>query len=339
MKDVSEKELKRVVSHCQRYSQSLQYVTYERRGVFFHDNDNNPVNLIYLCPICLMNKVGILSAEDYRSDDEFTIDHFPPCSVGGKQAVLVCKTCNSKAGADYDYSLKDWLQEQAFVNAVPGNQFPVSMEFDGVQGKYKESLVSNGRMMNFGLDRFARYSNVSKFLNEFPAKPFKINLQFRSTDMKLVYKALIKAAYLKAFYLWGYDFIYTATGMKMREVFFNDVSHILTNYGVFFYTDVFPPQGLCYTYMPAHLQTFMLNFTITDVATNYTSGVSVLVPGPNADDWENLQHYQPTIDQKGNFINGLIQLPEDTLSKTCHFPYTQTWQNRHTFRIEGFNDK
>ncbi len=337
MKDVSEKELKRVVSHCQRYSQSLQYVSYERRGVFFHDNDNKPVHLVYLCPICLINKVGILSPEEFRSDDEFTIDHFPPSSVGGKQAVLVCKTCNSKAGADYDYSVKDWIQEQAFVNAVPGSQFPVSMEFDGIQGKYKESLVSDGQVLSFSLDRFARYPNVNKFLNELQVKPFRTNLQFKSADMKLLYRALIKAAYLKAFYIWGYDFIYTATGMKMRDVFFNDMPHILTNYGVFFYTDVFPPLGLCYTYEPVNLQTFMLNFTISDIATNYTSGVSVLVPGPHINDWENLRNYQPTINQQGTFTNGLIQLPEDTLTKTCHFPYTQTWQSRHSFRIKGVN--
>jgi hypothetical protein len=78
MKEVSENELKRVVNHCLRYSRSLQYVLQERTGKFFHDGNNQPVNFIYLCPICLINKVAILNENEFRSDDEFTIDHFPP---------------------------------------------------------------------------------------------------------------------------------------------------------------------------------------------------------------------------------------------------------------------
>lgn len=81
---------------------------YERTGKYFHDNAGNPVQYVYLCPICLKNKAAILNIEDFRSDDEFTIDHFPPQSVGGKGKILVCKTCNNTA-VDYSvhYSVKE----------------------------------------------------------------------------------------------------------------------------------------------------------------------------------------------------------------------------------------
>jgi hypothetical protein len=37
---------------------------------------------------------------------EFSLDHFPPESIGGFQTLLVCKKSNNEAGKLHDFSLK-----------------------------------------------------------------------------------------------------------------------------------------------------------------------------------------------------------------------------------------
>jgi hypothetical protein len=53
-----------------------------------------PVNDIYICPLCATNyfvntKLGI------QGSSEFSLDHVPPESLGGKFTVLSCKKCLS----------------------------------------------------------------------------------------------------------------------------------------------------------------------------------------------------------------------------------------------------
>lgn len=341
MKDVSENELMLIVRHCQRYTRSLQYVLHARTGKHFHDNTNNPLQHVYLCPICLVSKVAILSVDDLRADDEFTIDHFPPKSVNGKGKIMVCKTCNNNAGKDYDYTIKDWIQEQAFVHGIEGAKMPVSLQITDGGGRYRESLVSVGAPMNFNFDRFIRYPKMKEWFEQVLAgKSMITTLRTKSVSMNLLYKALTKAAYLKAFSIWGYDFIYTDTGIHMRDVFFKNDLHPLTNFGVFFHMDkTLPPEGLSYVFQPASLQSFVINFEITDPETKYSCGVSVLIPGDYLDDWNRLINYQPIIDSQGSFNSKMIRLPEDTLTESEHFPYTKTWHDRVNFRIAGVHDQ
>jgi hypothetical protein len=197
-------------------------------------------------------------------------------------------------------------------------------------------------VLNFSFDRFNRYSKVKEWFDEMltAGKDKQISLRTSSVQLGLVYRAILKAAYLKAFSIWGYDFIYTDTGVKLRDVFTKNKPHVLSNCGVFFHMDKPPPsEGLCYVFTPSALQSFVINMSLTYKETGISCGVSVLIPGPHNNDWLSLQNYQPMIDAQGTFQQGLIQLPESTLQPNNHFPYTQTWHGRHGFRIAGIHDK
>ncbi len=339
--EISEKELKLIIAHCQRYTRSLQYVLHTRTGKYFHDGAGNPVQHVYLCPICLVNKVAILSAEDLRSDDQFTVDHFPPKSVKGKGKIMVCKKCNSEAGIEYDYAVKEWIQEQAFVHGVAGAKMPVTLQTEEGKGRFRESLVSGGSPLNFNFDRFERYPKMKEwFDNVLAGNSAVITLGAQSVQMNPLYRALVKAAYLRAFSIWGYDFIYTDTGIHLRDVFFKNALHPLTNYGVFFHMNKpYPPEGLCYVFQPEQLQSFMINFEITDPDTAFSCAISVLIPGDHLADWQRMKNYQPIIDVQGTFNSQFIRLPEDTLTATEHFPYTNTWHKRSEFKIAGIHDQ
>jgi hypothetical protein len=73
---------KKLAYYFGRDSPSLQKITFAQTGRFFHDGDGKPVKGIYLCPLCLKNKIGMVG-EHLHFDEEFTLDHYPPKSVGG----------------------------------------------------------------------------------------------------------------------------------------------------------------------------------------------------------------------------------------------------------------
>lgn len=333
IQSISVQDEKKLAYYFSKYARSLQNVVFERTGRFFHHNNLTPVDLVYLCPLCLKNKIGVIG-EYVHYDDEFTLDHFPPKSVGGKNTVLVCKTCNSTTGDEFDFSLKRWLQTQCFNKKIPNSRIPVKLELQDTKGKYNGHLVlekpgslkwdiPDYPLVKEWFQKISQGLVAEKTITYYPVK------------MELVHKALLKAAYLYSFFIWGYDFVYSETATRIRSVLFKNETHVLSNLGIFFHmNNQNPPEGLCYVYKPVELQTFMINMKLASEDVNFECAVSVLIPGADADNWRQLKVYQPIIDNKDSFANAIIKLPEEILTKTV-FPYTKTWKQRSHFRIQG----
>ena len=49
------------------------------------------------CPLCL---------RVFTEPDDFSIEHVPPASIGGREMVLTCKECNHRSGAGLDVQMK-----------------------------------------------------------------------------------------------------------------------------------------------------------------------------------------------------------------------------------------
>lgn len=267
-------------------------------------------------------------------DEDFTLDHFPPSSVGGKDTVLVCKTCNSTTGEEFDFSLKRWLQTQSFNKKVPNSRIPVKLELQDTKGRYNGHLVLE-KPGSFKWD-IPEYPLVKEWFQKVSQGHIaEQTITYSPVKMELVHKALLKAAYLYSFSIWGYDFVYSETATRIRDVLFKNDPHVLSNWGIFFHmSNQYPPEGLCYVFKPVELQTFMINMKLASGNVNFECAVSVLIPGADSDNWNQLKAYQPIVDNKDSFTNAFIKLPEDTLAKTI-FPYTKTWQQRTYFRIQG----
>src|SRR3954454_153888 len=63
-----------------------------------------PKHVAYLCPLCVNNFIILLEQGLIPSTD-FSLDHFPPESVGGTLKLLTCKKCNNDAGRLYEAEL------------------------------------------------------------------------------------------------------------------------------------------------------------------------------------------------------------------------------------------
>lgn len=325
---------KRLIYYLTKYAGSLQNVVYRRTGNYFHDGQRKPVDFVYLCPICLANKIAIVN-EWIHYEEEFTLDHFPPQSVGGQNTTFVCGSCNSRAGSEFDYALKEWLEAQSFINGTKNAEVPIKVALEGVKGKFKGKLIFDGPG-SFKYEKLEQYPPANKwFEHVISGNIAKQTISFTMPKMEYVNRALLKAAYLFCFSHWGYDFVYTVAGNNIRKILLGSQEHVLSNFGVFIHMGSHPASGLCYIFKPENLQTFMINFKLTDKKTGFQCSASVLIPGPNEADWQQLKAFQPLIDAHGEFTGAYIKLPEEEFSGKNMYPYTSLWEKRKTFRIAG----
>jgi hypothetical protein len=122
----------------------------------------------------------------------------------------------------------------------------------------------------------------------------------------------------------------------MRGIVFDAEAHTLTNFGVFFQDGDLPvPVGLRYVYKPTDLQCFAVCFTIKIKDPKFTRNVTVLVPGPEAQDWALISKYQRLIDSQESIDFPFIKLPEEFQLDRETYPYTTTWNERSHFKIWG----
>jgi hypothetical protein len=112
------------------------------------------------------------------------------------------------------------------VNAttwVPGTKVPVTLHVEDIVGNYKAHLIVKGP---YDFERsLSNYPLLKKRFEEMfqDRKPMIQNITFKKRELDLVYKALRKAAYLFCFSRWKYDFAYTNTGAKIRDILYHDV--------------------------------------------------------------------------------------------------------------------
>lgn len=185
----------------------------------------------YVCPLCT-RRVLIREHDEYLRQSEFTWDHYPPKSVGGISEVLVCRPCNSDFGKDIDYSLKAYLQYIRFIGKEDGVPYPIKARFEGIQGSYLfQAYWKNQTLIQTA--NFKKYPLVHSWFNDKSRPGAHIHYQFTAPPASDIQRALLKTAYLICFENWGYEFVFSHTGYKMRGAMLGTEEHPLSNYGVF----------------------------------------------------------------------------------------------------------
>jgi len=179
---------------AQRYSHSY----------FVAKNKKN----IYACPLCF-DEYPVTEA------NVLTWDHFPPQSVGGTQKVLVCEECRSNWHS-IDTELDKVKKIETFQNNFPKHQpkilkaeiapglvHRVAFNFSDGAIEIKPRLLGDGATRYFSEIVSDIYPNKTS-----NGQKFKIENDIDySCDEDKVRMAIIKAAYLSAFFTFGYPFI------------------------------------------------------------------------------------------------------------------------------------
>ena len=150
------------------------------------------------------------------------MDHFPPENVGGKLKAIVCKPCNSRAGHDYDYITKEFLNELGFHKRIPFSIIEIKKQtITDIVGRYSGTIgidVTGGIEFSFKPKPNYKAPPLDKFLAENLHTPnWKAEVTVPQVDKEKVSKALLKAAYLTCYNHWGYVFIFSDTAQYIRQ--------------------------------------------------------------------------------------------------------------------------
>ena len=179
--------------HFHYFARSLLKFPEKYLPLMFHTQENIDRHVAYLCPLCVTNYI-ILRKQGLSATTEFSLDHFPPKSVGGTLKLLICKKCNNEAGSLYEAELTKKMNYEAIGDTTLGAEYKITSEIFGVEGKYTGFIkkVSN---KEFAVDFAKKLKKSARFLKEWLNKPptnsdWEMKVTIQRPDDKKVAKAI-----------------------------------------------------------------------------------------------------------------------------------------------------
>ena len=152
---------------------------------------------------------------------EFSEDHVPPRSVGGRSKVLACKKCNNDSGnceaellklMDFgtvpDKRHQSILPKTKLSHKETGVAFPVSVRH--AKGSVDIQFHPAAKKHDEKLKAFVEGIHAGQFKS--------LSIQVETPDEHKIAKALLKSVYLFGFVWWGYEFVYSNHGEWIRQV-------------------------------------------------------------------------------------------------------------------------
>ena len=177
---------------------------------------NNPY--CYVCPLCLK---GYLP----NALGELTLDHVPPRSMGGRSLlVLTCKGCNSATGAKLERHMLGREQMLDFAAGTMRRPSRAQIKI-GEEAVNVEVLAQGDSVELVDVPKANNPAAVQSMLDlmnktvadgSWPAQEIKIEFLggFKNREALL---ALLKAAYLVAFAIFGYSYILRPEVKRIRQ--------------------------------------------------------------------------------------------------------------------------
>lgn len=298
-----------IEDHYRNYFPSLYKYPEHYRHLFFQDPDNAPDHLAYLCPVCTENGFVSIKEIAIAFRGEFTKDHYPPENVGGKKHLLVCETCNNRAGHQFESELVKQMSVRSYNKKVPGATIPVKSTVTVIPGRYNSEIQigSDGRFeISFKPKTNAKVPPLDDWLEQSKTdNNWTADITVTDPDENKVSRALLKAAYLYCFELWAYEFVYSHTAEMMRKVLKEELAYPLRNPS-FWLTDILNgaalSPGVYKIIQPADWKKFLVVMELTDLNTGYQDVIGVVVPGPKETEWKDLARIQSILDPEPELV-------------------------------------
>lgn len=273
--------------------------------------------------------------EGYFFSAEFDMDHFPPQNVGGTLKALVCKACNSRAGHEYDYVTKEFLNELGFHKRIPFSIIETKHTISDVIGRYSGTteIDKNGEVVySFKPNPNFKAAPLDQFLSErINTLSWKAEVTIPQVNKEKINKALLKTAYLVCFNHWGYDFIFSDTGKYIREALADKAAYPFKNIPAFIFDDQEKldriPLGVCFIKEPIEWQVYMVNIPMHLKQNQYKCIASVLIPP--AGGWTQMHKLNEIISDKSD-QEIKIQPLYPGLLRRKYDSYASDWQELTT---------
>ena len=328
--------LKHVKSY---YDTSLKYFGNRYLWMFLKEGDLIPEHVAYLCPLCIKNLIWVVKIEDLNSTDkavlyktsEFTLDHFPPESVGGKKTVWVCKECNNKAGDTYDHQIKKHIEHLGLQKEGLSTKVAVRNKIKDV-GNFKgylESTENQEWLLHLKTDEAKVIKPLDEWIiGEGKGYDWQVDVTISTPINEAVQKAMLKAAYLYCFTYFGYQFVFSKAGELIRQVLKSEVEYPVNPTPLKFdkqsqkaYDDI--AIGMCYISHPENLKSIIVNVKLIDKENGYEVIHPVFIPNPTETGIEDLKRTTKFIEENININLSITRLTK-ILDETPN-AYHQTW--------------
>ncbi len=250
------------------------------------------------CPICL----NYFNEEESNSkENPLTFDHNPPKSLGGKNGVLTCKNCNSKAGYKIDKEILVTLLEIDFMNFRPNSELRTKLFNDSTKGKGVNANVKIDKKGEFIIDINSKNNNPiiqEELINSFEYSytsslltssneiiSSKLSFDFNKPNKRNEKSAsisLLKIAYLMAFEKLGHIILFSKNMEIVRNQIKNPEKDIIKN--PFWINFKFPDNmlGVNIITKPKELRSFLIVYDLKTKSDTYR--VAICLPGYSSGD-------------------------------------------------------
>lgn len=209
----------------------------EQLHIKFPDGYDDGGKGTYICPLCL--KVFNIGQIGEQINSYITIEHVPPKNLGGKPLVLTCKECNSVCGHEIDVYLRNEIEnsDKVYFNGAKGHFSKYGQggaEVNAITNEDKEGIIDirieRKRNSPINFDTFAE--SIKNSTDNLHIHGHLILGDHRRSP-KMACVALLKSAYLFAFYRLGYQYVLTTKLNAIREQILHPEKEII------------PPQYIC----------------------------------------------------------------------------------------------
>jgi len=314
------------------YDTSLKYFKKYYLKLFLNEGDLIPIHKAYLCPLCITNFIIALYEEkSFQATSDFDLDHYPQKSIGGKNTILVCKSCNNQAGHKFEFALKKHLELSSFAEKGISHKVDVKTSIPDV-GQFKSliwknandqweiSLKPNDKIKIKPLDEWMAYSKTNK--------NWSIQVTIPNPKDDHINKSMIKSAYLYCFALWGYEFAFSKTGDLFRAVLSDKAEYPMSVLPLKFnkatpnYKNM--PRGVCYISKPEELRSLVVNIEVKDKDKDFEAIHPVFIPNPTDTGIEDLRKIQKLMDEK--VTGDITMVTLNSILNTTPAAYSQTWR-------------
>lgn len=328
------KEITNVVigRHFYTFTESLKLHNPKYKEIRLNKPDLQEPTEHYICPLCVKAQV-IVKDNVLIKFEEFTLDHVPPESIGGKTKLMTCEVCNKTAG-EYEAALLEKLRFHSFGDGKEG----ASIKKLSVKKDLKDTSKHKGFMIRdesgiplLDFPEQAKENNpeLKYILDHFQVGGLvqEIQITIKTTDEDKLSKALLKSAYLLCFINWGYEFIYSDTGYKIRKVLHGEEKYPISLPVIFIdKKKVELPIGVGIIQKPIELQSYYVTIPFIEGDNSYTA--LILIPPPIKDGWNRLKEIQEYYNKnQGIDFEYNLKPLEQTLPHNLN-GYSESWYNR-----------
>jgi VCBS repeat-containing protein len=213
--------------------------------------------------------------------------------------VLVCKTCNNKAGSEYESKLSEIIEKECFNKKIPKSTVKASVTISDIRGwhKGKFSIDEDGQYkFDLTTNQTKNLPELAQWENEVVGD-WEMKVTIKHADETKLVKALIKTVYLYCFNHWGYSFIFSNSCHLMRQVLSEQKSYPIKIPSILldFKSDKFNSKiegfhtGVVFISEPKTVQSIFVNIPIELKHLSYKCLIPIQIPNPTDQSIEEMQ--------------------------------------------------